>query len=175
MGLASENALWNAVWPFRRRTLKGRSWAFCCALTVFPFTAILHHAVFYPSQCVLNPFGPEYDAATIARFLSRDPSLPWAVVACLSLWTLGSKRPRVRQAVAPVFFALLPLTVYLWDIPFSGRAVCRSIHDGRPISGDFYLRTIYFYAWGAATYSAAQVYVRLRSGEGELPEDSPTG
>jgi hypothetical protein len=98
------------VWPFRRDAPDGRSWALGCALTVLPVTAILHHAVFHPFQCILNPFGPGYDLPMIARLLLRDPSLPWAMAACLFLWTLGSKRRWVRQLAAPVSFAFLPLT-----------------------------------------------------------------
>lgn len=155
-------ALWTALWPFGQDAPNGRSWALTCLLIVLPTTAIFHHVVFYSTQCILNPFGSDYDLSTIGRLLARDPSLPWAIAACGALWMFGSKREWVRQAIAPLFFAFLPLTVYLWDVPFSGRIICARLHDAQPILGDFHLRTLHLYAGCAVVYLATVGYLFAR-------------
>jgi hypothetical protein len=68
-------------------------------------------------------------------------------------------RGGLQDDAAPVSFAFLPLTLYLWDIPFSGRVICRSLHDAQPVLGGFHMRTAYLYAWGAAAYVATLVYL----------------
>jgi hypothetical protein len=118
---------------------EGRTWL--AWLTILPFTAILHNAIFYHPQCLLNPFGPESLSAYEAWFF-RDPSLGWAVVAATLTWVLAP-----RSAVIWFLIAFAPLTVWIWDIPGSGRFICRHFHDGKlilPILGhvgsrDFYM------------------------------------
>jgi hypothetical protein len=56
-------------------------WMIACTLSIIPVTAIFHHLLFYRPTCILNPFGPDYDLHTMLVWLSRDPSLPWAILA----------------------------------------------------------------------------------------------
>jgi hypothetical protein len=59
----------------------------------------------------------------------------------------------VRVAVAPIFVSYLPLSIWIWDIPFSGRFICSSFHDDRVILYPGYpLRTKYFYLLGSLIY-----------------------
>jgi hypothetical protein len=107
----------------------------------FPLTAVFHHAVFYPSSCILNNFGHEYTPAVVMAWLSLDPSPYVALVGALIVFVLAMSYPALRLAVLASLLATIPLTVWIWDIPFTGRIVCRLLHDGRTVisSLDLYL------------------------------------
>lgn len=130
-----------------------KPWALQCAALVIPFTAVFHQAVFYPHNCLLNQFGEEYNAVSIGLFLTRDPSLPWAVLAAFIAYLLGMHSrvaKLVRLMALPVFFGFLPLSLWIWDVPFAGRPVCHHWHDGRlvlPLIGP--LRSMHVYALSA--------------------------
>jgi hypothetical protein len=166
----SRSSLRGLVSPFRPVPLEGVAWALGCLLLVFPLTAMLHHLVFFPEQCMLNAFGPDYDLHTIGHLLARDPSLPWALAACSLFWSVGARWPWLRQSAAPIFFAFLPLTVYLWDIPFTGRVICDRLHDSQPIFGGFHLRSLHLYAWGgvATLVLIGRIAVREQAVPGAL-------
>jgi hypothetical protein len=122
-------------------------------LTVMPLTAILHNLVFYHPTCLLNPFGPESVSAYQAWFF-RDPSLGWAVVAATLMWAFAP-----RSAVIWFLIAFAPLTLWIWDIPGSGRTICRHFHDGRlilPILG--HIRSRDFYMLGALVMLAHPIW-----------------
>lgn len=138
-------------------------WKTICVLLIVPLTAILHHVVFFTKTCMINNFGPEYTPTVVWNWLSRDPSLPWAIVASWVAYHMGNRSKWVRAAVAPVFVAFLPLSLWLWDIPFAGRPICNYYHDGRVILyGDSPLRSFHFYVLGACIY--ALIMVRLLIG-----------
>jgi hypothetical protein len=131
-------------------------WRTVCALSVIPLTAIAHHAVFYRPRCMLNDFGPEYTPKVVADWLSRDPSLPWAILCAIAIYAAGVRWQPVRFAAAPLFLAFLPLSLWIWDIPFSGRWICHHGHDKRPLPGlDIVIRTRYLYLLGGAVYAIA--------------------
>jgi len=117
-----------------------------------PYAAILHHALFFPRNCILNKFGRDYDLDSVALLLQRNPAFPWAIVAVLLTYRLGlhARLGRfARLAAVPFFVGFLPLSVWVWDIPFLGQPICRSWHDGRlqlPIIGP--MRSLYLYAFG---------------------------
>lgn len=122
-------------------------WGVVAGLLFFPFTAILHHAVFYSPQCILNPYGPEYTHETLRALIATDPSLALGAALALATWRIGI-RFRAMQTFALAFLvAFAPLTIWLWDIPFTARAICRHFHDGQ-----YGLRSAYFYALGAALF-----------------------
>jgi hypothetical protein len=102
---------------------------------------------------MLNRTGPEYDAPTIALWLSKDPSLPIAVGLAVIVYLVGRRWSLARSTVAPALIASLPLVIWIWDIPFTGRIICDSFHDGRLViagavvtSGWIYLLSLLLYA-----------------------------
>jgi hypothetical protein len=122
------------------------------ALCVLPLTAILHHAVFYRPTCVWNPF-----LGRTLLWLARDPSLPWAILLVVAL------RVAIGEAVARRFFlATLPLTVWLWDVPFSGRWVHRTMHDGHAVIGGAVVHTHHVYALCALLFAASSAPAMVR-------------
>lgn len=114
------------------------------ALCVLPLTAVLHHAVFYRPRCIFTPIDD------VRLWLLRDPSLPYAVLVVLALWRL------VPEDLARRFFlAFLPLAVWLWDIPFTGRFVHRTMHDGRLQVGGVIVHTHHVYALCALLFAGS--------------------
>ncbi len=106
-------------------------WEILCFFCIFPFTAILHHIIFYRNQCILNPFGWEYNFSVIAHWLIRDPSLPWAIIISALVYFLGRNYSLIKKATFSFFIAFIPITVWLWDIPGTHRIICRTFHDGQ--------------------------------------------
>jgi hypothetical protein len=100
-----------------------------CLLAFVPLAAVFHHAVFYHPTCMLNPFGQE-SLATYRLWLTRDPSLPWAMIGAMAIYWLAASA-RAQTAVLAFLVGFLPLSIWIWDIPLSHRLVCRSWHDGR--------------------------------------------
>ena len=136
--------------------LKGnqRWWRMCVAASVVPFAAMLHHLVFYPRSCMLNDFGAiDYIDPIALDWFMRDPSLAWAVVLAFSLNALAQRSALVKVAVAPLFAAFLPLSIWVWDIPFSGRIVCETFHDGKFQVMGVVMHGRYLYAFGALAYA----------------------
>ena len=128
-------------------------WRVICALCVIPLTAILHHAVFYPHTCILDPFGPEYTPAIAVKWLSRDPSLPWSIIVMTSTYHLGNHHDRFNILVSPAFISFVPLSLWVWDIPFTKRIICRHFHGGRlMVLGDISISRRYFYLFGFVVY-----------------------
>lgn len=109
-----------------------RWWTLTCILLVLPLGAIAHHAVFYHGQCMLNPFkGSDYsDPSTLWAWISRDPSLPWAIVLAFSTYFVGRSCSMVKLLAACFLVAFLPLSLWIWDIPFTGRYI-EQFHDSR--------------------------------------------
>jgi hypothetical protein len=130
----------------------GSAWKAQSAALFIPYTAILHHAVFFPRNCILNKFGRDYGLDTLILLFQRNPAFPWAILAVLLTYNLGlhARFGRfVRLAALPLFLGFLPLSVWVWDIPFLSQPICRRWHDGRlvlPILGP--MRSLYLYAFG---------------------------
>lgn len=145
-------------------------WMLHCILLVIPLTAIWHHGVFYRPRCMLNDFGPEYTPEVVAQWLSRDPSLGWAIVAALLIYAFGARWQIVRLLTAPVFLAFLPLSIWIWDIPFSGRMICHWGHDKRVLPGlGIVMRTRYLYMLGVAAYTIILAVLLVRWALRRLP------
>jgi hypothetical protein len=119
-------------------------WTLIAVLSCVPLTAILHHAVFYRRTCMLNPFGPDYNAATTAAWLQDDPSLAIGLCGATVIWLAGVWLPPLRMWTAGFLIAFLPLSIWIWDIPFTGRLVCNLLHDEKTP-----LRTRHLYLFGA--------------------------
>lgn len=113
-----------------------RWWRAASALTVLPYTAVLHWGVFHRGTCILNNFGHEYTPAVLGAWIKGDPSLGWAIAWAMATYLLGLRLAALRALVAPALLAFLPFVVWIWDIPFSGRAVCHTGHDDRILLAD---------------------------------------
>lgn len=112
-------------------TSSGRRWVVIACLLVFPITAIAHHLVFYPQMCMLNPFGPAYDMATVATWLRYDWS-PYLGVALAALaYLVGRVFEGVRVWSLAFVLATAPLSLWLWDLPIGQRPICNLAHDDR--------------------------------------------
>jgi hypothetical protein len=178
-------AVWAIVWPPSAPVLEIRPgddrfepiwWATLCVALVIPFTAVWHHAVFYSPRCMLNDFGPDYTAEVVAKWLARDPSLPWAIVSAMTVYAAGLRSRRVRLLSAPLFMALLPLSIWIWDIPFTGRIVCHTGHDKRPLPYlGVIVRTRYLYLSGALIYVVLLVATLARRSPGQWEAESQPG
>lgn len=131
-----------------------KRWAAQCVALFFPFTAAFHHAYFVSPTCMLNPIGPDYTPATLAKLVLQDPSIGWGCFAALVTYLLGFNAVLgrlVRAGAIPLFIGFLPLSLWVWDIPFAGRPICMHWHDGKlvlPVIG--HLRGTYLYWFGIA-------------------------
>jgi hypothetical protein len=124
-----------------------RSWKMVAVLTFFPVTAILHNAIFKPHRCVLNLVGNDYYPSVLAKWASSDPS-PWlAMILTVVTYVVGARKPLFRPLVMAFLIAFLPLAIWVWDIPYTGGIVCRTLHDGKS-----WLHSRHFYFFGALAY-----------------------
>ena len=156
----SRTEVWRMIrFHFTLADVSDRRWHFVCAALVVPLAAIFHHAVFYRPTCMLNAFGPAYTPAVVAQWLSRDPSPYLAVLAAVIAWRLGHYAPRVRPFAALFLVAFLPLSVWIWDLPFTGRTVCRHFHDGQVP-----LRSRHLYMLGFLLLALGIAIIRFRAG-----------
>lgn len=106
-------------------------WQVICFLCVFPFTAFLHHVVFFRGKCILNDFSVrDYSPLFVRRWLSHDLSLPIAIILALIIYYTGKRYNFVQKLIYPVPFSFLIYSIYVWDIPFTQRIICRRFHDG---------------------------------------------
>lgn len=145
-------------------------WAAACALCVIPFTAVLHHAVFCRPTCMMNNFGPDYTPRVVWAWLSRDPSLPWAVLLALASHRIGRRLPGFKVLIAPVFLSFLPLSLWVWDIPFTGRTICHHFHDRRVLlAAGMPLKSSHFYLIGIILYLAFLAHLMRRRGRADRP------
>jgi len=125
----------------------------------FPFTAILHHAFFYHPTCMLNNFGPDYTLSVVAHWLHSDPSPYLGLLGAMGTVALAMYSPILGDAALAFAIATIPLSLWIWDIPFTGRIICRLGHDGRlPVNTlDLYILAaisfgpIWYWLWRRST------------------------
>jgi hypothetical protein len=128
-------------------------------LSFFPLTAIFHHAIFHRPTCILNNFGADYTLPVIVNWLSLDPSPYVGLVCALVVFVAAMHYPILRLAILAFVIATIPLTIWIWDIPFTERVICRLGHDGRsPINSmDLYIfaaitfAPIWYWLWRKST------------------------
>ena len=137
------------------------AWGALCVFLVIPFGAMLHNALFYYPTCMLKPFGEDYYIGSVFfKWLSRDPSLPWAIVVALCVYHFGKRYQKIKIFAAPIFISFLPLSLWIWDIPFTGRFICDYFHDSKVLLfGDYPLKSRYFYIIGIITYISFLVHL----------------
>lgn len=149
-----------ASWVYRSPRLASALLAFA---SFFPITAVLHHAIFFKPTCILNNFGSEYTPTVIMIWLSLDPSPYVGLICAVAVFIAAVYYPPLRLAILACVIATIPLTVWIWDIPFTGRIVCMWGHDGRsPINSiDLYLFAaiafvpIWYWLWRRSTTAPA--------------------
>ena len=114
---------------------------------------------------MLNPFkGPDYsDLPTLWKWISRDPSLPWAIAIAFSTYSAGKTCPVVKLLTACFTVSFLPLAVWIWDIPFTGRYI-ESFHDGRLHLFGLTVTSRHFYELGMMLFVglAALAFIKRR-------------
>jgi hypothetical protein len=168
-------ALWGVLFPLsaplgERSTPSDHTervwWALTCLFAIIPLTAQLHHGIFYRPRCMLNDFGPDYTLDVVARWIARDPSLAWAMVYAGLLYWLGERFWLARLAAAPFFIAWVPFSLWIWDIPFTGRIICEWGHDKRPLVGGFVMRTAYLYIFCALLQALLVVVLAIHGAHG---------
>lgn len=107
---------------------------------------------------MLNQVGQDYNLQTIRAIALHDASLPWAILCMIAVYQLGKGAPWIRRIVVPAFAASIPLTVWLWDIPFTRGIVHRHFHDGQfLIAPGIPLNTLWIYGMCLAMYVGFQV------------------
>ena len=156
----SSERIHRTSWIYRKPRLASALLAFG---SFFPLTAVLLHAVFFKPTCILNNFGSEYTPDVVMTWLSLDPSPYVALAGSLVVFILATYYPILRLAIVASLIATIPLTVWIWDIPFTGRIICRLGHDGRwPVNSlDLYLfaaisfAPIWYWLWKNSTAESA--------------------
>ena len=139
-------------------------WRAACAISVIPITAILHHAFFYHTRCMLIPFGPDYTLEVISLWLANDASLPVAILLALAGYQLGNRFRGLRMLMIPFIVAFIPVSLWVWDIPFSGRVICMTLHDHRFMLADGVpLKGRHLYLFGVLFFASSMAF-RLRAG-----------
>jgi len=129
-------------------------WRVACVTAVVPLVAALHHLFFQAPTCMLNNFGADYTLGVVAGWLRRDPSLAWGALLGVVAYRLGRERLWFRVLVTPAFVSFILFSLWIWDVPFTGRIVCRSFHDSRLVIGGVTVRTVHLYLVGAVPYVA---------------------
>jgi hypothetical protein len=133
-------------------------WQVACLALIVPLTAIIHQAVFFPQMCMLNEIGPDYTPEVIASWLSIDPSLPLAAVLAVLFYLLSSRFRSLRAFLIPFLIGFAPLSVWIWDIPFTERAICEAMHERQIVfPGGGYLRSLHLYILGAIIFGALSI------------------
>ncbi len=126
-------------------------------LITIPLTAIFHHLIFYPPTCILNLFGPDYYFDVVRLWLQNDPSFPIAFVLALIAWLIARRFVQIRSWSVAFILAFLPLSVWIWDIPFTGRLICHALHDGKS-----FIHTRHLYMIGAAAWLSLVFFFRRK-------------
>ncbi len=96
---------------------------------------------------MLAPFSViDYTPHAVSIWLTADWSLLVALLSAAVMYLLGGSHKTIRMPVLAFVIAFAPLALWVWDIPFSGRIICRFLHDGR---AGFYSRHLYIVGAGA--------------------------
>lgn len=137
-------------WIAYRRRADRSFWRIYCGLLVIPVAAVIHHAILFRPTCMLNNTGGTYrEPAAVLRWLQADPSLPIAIVLCVVMFYAGQRMDWIKKALVPINLSFLPLSVWVWDLPGTGRWVCHTFHDGRLHVFGVPFSTRYLYVLGA--------------------------
>ena len=149
--------IWPPAAPIAAADRASRAWwGTLCVLLVIPFTAGLHRAVCFRATCMLNHFKATDDILGGLRLgRAGDPSLYVALVMAVLVWFAGRRLEFVRLLAAPFWVSFLPFSIWIWDIPGSGRLICKLCHDGRVVLPllDLTVRTRHLYLVGMVAYA----------------------
>lgn len=140
-------------------------WGATCILNVIPVAAAIHYGVIFPGLCMLQPFAYGYEVTwgMIWEWITRDAALPWAVIILFGIHRLGLQVATVKLILAPLFVSFLPASLWVWDIFFLERPLCRYLHDDKfELWQGFPLRGGHFYVLGLCLYLAFLIYLSLQ-------------
>jgi len=143
---------------------KSRNWLISCVVLMIPVAAIAHHAIFYHSVCMIKPFDEMgYTYNGVSLWLRRDPSLYMAGLLSMLTYSVGLRIPSIRILVVVFIVSFIPLTVWIWDIPFSSRWICRTAHDGRMMLAEGVpLKSRHFYLLGMSLFGVSMLVLSRR-------------
>ena len=152
------------LWPLGKAPPERlSSWRTACVLLTIPLTGAVHH-LFQEHRCILNLNGSDYNLPALRQLFLHDPSLPWAIVTMIVVYHLGKGAAWLRRAAVPAFTAFIPLSIWLWDIPFTGRLICRTFHDRRfHLAPGVPLGTRWIYCLCFLIYGVFQAILLLRN------------
>ena len=110
---------------------------------------------------MLKYFGADYYVPSVLfGWLTKDPSFGGAVFLAIVIFFVGKRFPSTKILVAPIFVSFLPLSVWIWDVPFTNRFICENFHDDKLVfPGDVPIKSRYFYLLGFALYFGFVVYL----------------
>jgi hypothetical protein len=139
-------------------------WPVVCVVLVLPLAAILHHAVFYRPTCMMNPFGGiDYTLNAVRQWLSRDPSLYLAGFMSVVIYQIGLRMRAIRVPIGVFIVSFFPLTLWIWDIPFTGSAICHAFHDERVFfASGMPLKSRHFYLLGVTLFALLSLLYTTR-------------
>ena len=132
-----------------------RSWRLVCIAAFLPLMTIWHHAVFFRPQCILNPQrAVDYTFESITHLLTTNPAIYVAGFMCIACYYLGNRLMQYRYLLVLFCIAFAPLALWIVDIPFTERWICRTLHDDQiMLFADTPLRSRYFYLLGATLFT----------------------
>lgn len=116
-----------------------RWWRVICLLSILPVAAAFHNVVLPASRstCMLNPLHvADWTLDSIILFLRSDPSLLLAMLTMGAVYLAGFRVGTLRALVAPGFVSSILYSLWIWDIPFTGRTICYTVHDNRVMLWD---------------------------------------
>jgi hypothetical protein len=102
---------------------------------------------------MLRPFGADYSSVeALSAWLSRDPSLSWSLAVALGTFFLGRQIPLIKILAVCMLISFMPLAIWIWDIPFTGRLICHHAHDDKLQVLGWSVTSRHFYGLGVVVF-----------------------
>jgi hypothetical protein len=101
---------------------------------------------------MVNPFwsASATNSAILLEWLAMDPSPYLGLIAATLAYVLMRLRTSTVLYVAAFIAVSVPLSIWVWDLPFTGRVICWTFHDDRT-----FLKGRHLYAFAALLYIPA--------------------
>jgi len=152
------------------------AWLFVSLASILPLTAVLHHAVFCPYTCILQPLTTtDYSSPVMIRWLRSDPAPTIALVIASGMFIIGRLSERVHLPVVALLVVTAPLTLWIWDVPFTSRVVCRFLHDGRAGVHTRHLYLTAAFAWAPTLVLLRRIRRRVGADVAWLNQETAVG
>jgi hypothetical protein len=126
----------------------------------FPLTAVLHHAIFYRPSCMVNPFWSPTSTNMEIFFLwiQFDPSLYLGIAGSVVTYLVVRAIAQAAPFILAFVVATIPLSIWIWDLPFTGRVMCLLFHDDKT-----FIKTRHLYLLAVAAYFPIFYWMRRHS------------